>query len=254
MDKKLLTAALVCGGFILAMTGADFVSYWGDRESFGYLVFRFINRLFWLAGVPALVLWILYPWRQIGSELGVATRFSIAVKIGFIATLPMLIGYGFAAGFNLQLDLQSIVFGSLLAGIGEEVCFRGFLFGQLYRRVGLWFPLAAGSSALIFGLGHIYQGNSATEAAGVFAITLAGGVWFSWLFMRWQFNLWVPIVFHVLMNLYWDVFNVGDTALGGLEANIYRAAVIALSIVITIKWGPEIERSPSASVEDTVTT
>ncbi len=243
MDKKLLTAALVCGGFILAVTGADFISYWGDRDSPGFLIFTFFNRLFWLAGVPSLVLWILYPWRQIWTELGIATRLPEALKIGFLATSPMLVGYAFAADFRLELDLESILFGALLAGIGEEVCFRGFLFGQLYRRVGLWFPIAAGSSALIFGLAHIYQGNSATEAAGVFAVTLAGGVWFSWLFMRWRFNLWVPIVFHVLMNLYWSAFNVGENALGGLEANIYRVAVIALSLVITIWWGPPKEKN-----------
>lgn len=241
MDKKLLTAVLTCGGFMLAVTGADFISYWGDRDSVGFLIFTFFDRLFWLAGVPALVLWILYPWQQIGPELGLATKFPEALKIGILATSPMLVGYAFAADFNFELELESILIGALLAGIGEEVCFRGFLFGQLYRRVGLWFPLAAGSSALIFGFGHIYQGNSPAEAAGVFAVTLAGGVWFSWLFMRWRFNLWVPITFHVLMNLYWGVFNVGENALGGLEANIYRIAVIILSIVITVRWGPSKE-------------
>jgi hypothetical protein len=52
--------------------------------------------------------------------------------------------------------------------------------------------------------------------------------------MRWE-NLWVPIFIHALMNGWWQIFEVDDTALGGYLANIARLIVIAISILITIK-------------------
>jgi hypothetical protein len=40
---------------------------------------------------------------------------------------------------------------------------------------------------------------------------------------------------HTLMNLSWAMFDIGENALGGLYANIFRALTIATTILITLK-------------------
>jgi uncharacterized protein len=85
-----------------------------------------------------------------------------------------------------------------------------------------------------FGIGHIYQGNAFVETLGFFSITAMGAVWFAWLYIEWNANLWVPIFLHLLMNLSWALFDIGNNALGDLAANLFRNITITLTIVITI--------------------
>ena len=91
------------------------------------------------------------------------------------------------------------------------------------------------ASAVFFGIGHLYQGESIGSVIGVFMVTFMGGMWFSWLFVEYGYNLWVPISYHFFMNLSWTVFDVSDSALGSLAPNIFRAATIALSIFLVIR-------------------
>lgn len=67
-------------------------------------------------------------------------------------------------------------------------------------------------------------------------VTAIGSLWFNWLYVEWNYNLWVPIGFHFLMNFYWGVLDMSNNALGGLEANLYHGLTIALSIILTIYW------------------
>jgi hypothetical protein len=60
-------------------------------------------------------------------------------------------------------------------------------------------------------------------------------VWFAWLFIEWNDNLWLPVGMHFLMNFYWDLFNVSDTAIGGFMLNLPRVLTIALSVIFTIR-------------------
>ena len=49
-----------------------------------------------------------------------------------------------------------------------------------------------------------------------------------------EFNLWLPIALHLFINLFWDLFAVSGNALGGLNANVFRIATIALVVVGTV--------------------
>jgi membrane protease YdiL (CAAX protease family) len=122
----------------------------------------------------------------------------------------------------------------VLPGIAEEILFRAFLFGFLYRFAGWGFLPAALLSSLVFGAEHLYQGADAAEALGVAAITAAGGVWWSWLLVEWRWNLWVPAAFHVLLNAWFVAFEVADNALGSASFVAVRLACIALSVVATL--------------------
>ena len=87
---------------------------------------------------------------------------------------------------------------------------------------------------VIFGLSHLYQGDTFMESLGIFGITFMGGIWFAWLFIEWDENLWVPIWMHLLMNFSWELFSISDSALGGYGANVFRVLTIALAIIFTV--------------------
>ncbi len=241
MEKRLLAAIIVIATFLLANQGVRLLAFEGDRSAWQYIGLTLLNQSFWYVGVPLVSLLLLHKPGKILREIGLQSNFIVAAKISLISTIPMFLGYGIAAKFQFVLSWNSFLLGAVMAAIGEEVIFRGFLFGQLHRRVGLWFIVAASASAILFGMGHLYQGAELLEMAGVFAVTAIGGIWFSWLFKRWQYNLWVPINFHLLMNLYWSVFEAGSNALGGVEANVYRLLTILISIGLTLWLAPDDE-------------
>ena len=67
-------------------------------------------------------------------------------------------------------------------------------------------------------------------------ITFSGAVFFAWLYVEWNYNLWVPILTHTLMNLSWSLFEVDNSALGGVKANIFRGLTILMAITITVLY------------------
>lgn len=188
----------------------------------------------WLIGVPTLYLAFRYGTKRILPELGLAKGVLTGFTWGFIITLPMLIGYWLVSEkFNFNpLDLLAY---SFLAAIAEEVLFRGFLFGQLSRYANWKLWMGALAEASIFGFVHLYQATNWMDALGIFAVTFAGGLLFGWLFIKWNYNLWLPITLHMLMNAYWTIFQMGENALGGTFGNIFRAVSVLVAIIVTLK-------------------
>jgi membrane protease YdiL (CAAX protease family) len=129
-----------------------------------------------------------------------------------------------------------------LAGVwplAEEIVFRGYAVGQLVRNAGLALWPAAILSGAVFGLLHLGQASIRRlplegEIATVLIISL-GGILFAWLFVRWDFNLWVPFGLHAFMNLWWEVFDVADSPLGGWGANVARLLTVVLAICLTLQ-------------------
>jgi hypothetical protein len=72
------------------------------------------------------------------------------------------------------------------------------------------------------------------ELLGIVAITGTGGIGFCWFFMKWRYNIWAIFGLHSLMNLWWEVFAVDDTALGGWLANGARLATVIIAVLLTI--------------------
>ena len=170
--------------------------------------------------------------KVMGLNKGIITGFVFACATVF----PMFLSAAIAGKVAEDLSLSELIQRSLLAGFMEEYLFRGFLFGILFLKLGWGFIPASMTGALIFGAGHLYQGSSLPETAGVFFITALGAVWFSWLYIEWKNNLWVPVFLHILMNLSWQLFDVSQNALGGIYPNIFRIITIALTVIITIRY------------------
>lgn len=116
----------------------------------------------------------------------------------------------------------------------EEVIYRGLAVGALILWAGWRWWAACLLPALLFGLVHAGQGSELMEVAGIVAITGLGGLLFGWLFVRWGFNLWPPILLHVGLNSLWIVFALGETALGGWLGNGLRLAVVIGAIALTL--------------------
>lgn len=191
---------------------------------------------------------LLHEQKDFFKSLGLNKSILQGAAFSFLCTLPMFLGYGSVFEFNSNISLDKILIGVIAAALFEELYFRGFLFGQLFRYTKLGFIPAVILGAILFGLVHLYQGKETSEIIGIFLVTFSGGLLFAWLYAEWNYNLWVPIFLHLFMNLSWDLFNVDDSALGGHYANIFRMATIALSIILTIiykrrrGWSMEVNR------------
>lgn len=184
--------------------------------------------------IPIIVYLLLFGLREGLEQTGLLANPLKAFMWSCFFTSPLWLGFGLLAEQELNLELNNIYTKAVLPGFTEEVIFRSFLFGLLMRHANWNFILAAGTVAVIFGIGHWYQGASWLSSLMVFAITFIGSVWFSWLYVKWNFNLWIPIFVHILMNAAWYIFDVDSSALGTVTANIFRVTTIAISISVTI--------------------
>ena len=161
------------------------------------------------------------PWRGLGFAL--------------LCTLPLPLVYTFAYPISETSTLfVRMVNSAVLPGIAEEVLFRCFLFGILFRVAKWGFLPAAMLGAIIFGGGHLYQGHAILDSLGVFGITAVAALWWAWIYVEWDYNPWVPIGFHVFMNGWFVLFTVSDTAMLPIVGEIARASVVVISIALTL--------------------
>jgi uncharacterized protein len=186
--------------------------------------------------VPTVIIFLIFHSPQeIPRELGLSKDFLKGLGYAFLFTSPMLIGYFLMGEYNNEKTLLENILTAFKDGFREEIFYRAFLFGQLFRHVKLGFIPSVLINGLIFGLMHIYQAHSIAEGFGIFGITFMGAVWFAWLYIEWNENLWLPIFMHFFMNLFWHLFSTEHSALGGLMLNLPRILTIAFSIYFTIK-------------------
>jgi len=187
-----------------------------------------------IVGIPLICCMIFLHRKDWLKEWDIKRPFIIAFIATLLFVLPMLIGYGVVFPFNEHVTLDRIVLSVFAAGFFEELYFRGFLFGQLFKHTRLGFLPCILPGAILFGMVHLWQGSSPTETFGVFMITFMGAFLFAWLYAEWGFNLWVAILLHMFMNLSWLLFSVSNTALGGAYPNVIRALTIMAAILGTI--------------------
>lgn len=167
---------------------------------------------------------------RILRELGLTANPLPALAFTLIVLSPALIGFALKAKIDPALKANDIIWGGLFFPFVEETFFRGVLFGQLYQRAGWGFWPAALIPGLAFAAAHMSQSQDPAELAQIFAITGLGAVVFSYLFVQWGANIWVPFTAHAGLNILWTVFAVSDTAAGDAYANALRFGTIALAV------------------------
>lgn len=137
-----------------------------------------------------------------------------------------------------DLKPEDIAWLSIGGPFAEELVYRGLAVGVLMRVCGWRGPAACLWPALFFGIVHVWQGTDLGEVAGIVAITALGGLFFGWLFIRWNDNLWPPVLLHIGLNLLWQVFALGDNAIGGWVGNTERAVALAAAVAATLWLAP----------------
>ena len=184
-------------------------------------------------------------------ELGFGEPPLPAILFGFAATLPLLLGLAASGTLVREMDWAKEAYTAGFGNIAEEVLFAGFAFGQLHRRARWPFWAAAGVAGAVFGYGHLDQGQDLASMAGLFVLTGGGLIAFAWLYRSWGYNLWVPLAMHGFMDLWWDLFALGDTALGGAFPFVLQISTLAAAVAITLRMRPADRRgSQRAAVEE----
>lgn len=169
------------------------------------------------------------------AALGLRSAPLPGLALAVVLTAPLAITYALTTPLRTDEAVsRDLVHYALLGGAAEEVLYRAFLFGLLFRFARWGFLPAALLGAVIFGAGHLSQGNTPAEAAGVFAITFVGGLWFAWLYAEWR-DAWVPIGLHIAMNAWFNLFAVSETALLPWAGEVARAAVVIGSVLVTVR-------------------
>lgn len=176
-------------------------------------------------------------WPLLGKRLfsitGLSSSARVGVLWGLVFVSPMLLGFALSDA-PAQFAPSLLVTKALLPGFLEELMFRGFLVGMLISVAGWRLLPAALINAVVFGIGHWFQGATVTEALMASVFTGIGGLWFAWLFVVWQHNLWLVVTLHTVMNACWVTWQVDTTAVGDQFANLLRLSTIILSVVLTL--------------------
>jgi membrane protease YdiL (CAAX protease family) len=188
-----------------------------------------------LIGIPIFIgTYLINGNKNILTDLGLGKGIFHGIAIALLFATPMLLGGILFFQFHKDLEPEQLIASTFIAGLVEELFFRGFLFGQLFRHTRLGFIPSILGGAVIFAIGHLYQSKELIELIGVFVVTFLGAILFAWLYVEWNFNLWIPLFMHTFMNLAWALFDMAPNAGGHINSNILRALTIILAIVITI--------------------
>ena len=139
----------------------------------------------------------------IGVVVGVALElFAISVTTPWISSIfdvqPDYSNFNSIRG-NLALLFFFLALSWLLAAVGEEVCFRGFLMRRVANLFGdsrvAWI-VSLLLSSILFGWGHTEQGVSGWIQEGL------SGLWLGILFLATKRNLVVPIISNGVSNTF----------------------------------------------------
>lgn len=166
--------------------------------------------------------------------LGINKPFFQTALWALLCASPMLIGGSISLGLNNMITAKDILLTSVWAGVFEELVFRAFIVGLLVRLAGWHIVSATLISSLIFGWGHLYQADNATDAITIFFLTSIAGIGFVVFYRLWKWNIWFPMFMHIFMNLAFVITNMGTNVLLNNTGNIYRVMTIVLAIILTI--------------------
>ncbi|WP_342424462.1 CPBP family intramembrane glutamic endopeptidase [Paenibacillus sp. FSL E2-0178] len=131
-----------------------------------------------------------------------------------------------------QLDAADIVITALLAGICEEVIFRGYLQHLLSSRLGI--PAAVGLTSILFSLAHMANpGYSWISGLNIVIIALI----FSWVTLR-TGNLYAAMALHISWNLF-QGYIYGVAVSGNTPKGIYSVSLQGNDLLTGGKFGLE---------------
>lgn len=236
-DSVRVALAVVAGLIVMDFTG-DLARAVPLPNPIGQVPFAH-SSLSYLFDIAAMVLLL----RLVGgvslprqwNVIGLAKPWRPVAVMGLCLFVPVLLAGLVLGSLAADFSAAGLLFLGVLAPFAEEVTYRGLATGGLLVIAGWRFWPAVLLPAAVFGLIHAYQGDGLMEMAGVVAITAVGGVFFSWLYVRFDRNLWPAVVMHVGMNAVWNIYDLGDNAIGGVLGNGLRVATVLGAILFAVK-------------------
>ncbi|KYH06441.1 hypothetical protein A1704_09155 [Chryseobacterium cucumeris] len=187
--------------------------------------------------IPLIVtLKILLPQRNILDLFSLNKPIIKGFVLALTGTTPMLIGYLIHFKPISKINFESLFINTLSSAFFEEIIFRAFLIGILYRFTRLGFLSSALSGSLLFAQVHLYQSQNLIELAEIFTITFLGSIFFAWAYFESEYNLWTAIFLHFFMNLYWEIFNISENVSGNFYGNLYKLLSIVVLILVIIYY------------------
>jgi hypothetical protein len=197
--------------------------HWGRTQAAGQILLALVGLLL-VAG----------SFRGAYRLSGISRNPLTALIFAALATSPLWATLALTSEVSPAIDWNGIILFGVLFPFGEEFFYRGFAFAVLYRRARLGFWASALIPTALFAAGHLYQADSPADAAMTMAITGAGSLVLCWVYMKWNFNLWVPVFAHIIMNAAWEIFAVGEGAFAGLAPALLQVASMAAAILLTL--------------------
>ncbi|WP_203567376.1 CPBP family intramembrane glutamic endopeptidase [Aestuariimicrobium ganziense] len=189
-----VVTTMVVAGLIMtvgAMMQADPWTYLGLGQLLGTIAGYLV--VLWLEGRLRNPL-ELAPRRWVGLPAGLLLG---AVLVSVAVSLITLLGFREFTGTDTPARFWQQVFTlGVVAGISEEILFRGIFHRFIERWLGTWGATAA--AGLLFGLAHL--GNPQATLWGAIAIAIEAGLLFGVLYSLTR-SLWVVIGLHAGWNL-----------------------------------------------------
>lgn len=189
VEITIAVAVIILDLFIptIVILGMIAISLLVRREGIVSLGFRKNKNMFRMMGV---VLFSVFIWQLI--QIG----FTMPILNHLTGTTQDLGAFTELKG-NLSQLLMYLFFSWTLAAFGEEIVYRGYLQRRISDLLGentIGLILMIGISSLLFGIAHTEQGM-----IGVVVTTL-DALFFSWLKMKFENNLWASILAHGFSN------------------------------------------------------
>jgi len=144
-----------------------------------------------VVGIPIFVaILIMHKKKGFFHNLGLNKNFLKGLVFAIVCTLPMFVGFALVFDLNTGVTVNRILIAILAAAFFEELYFKAFLFGQVYKHTAIGFVPAVFLGALLFGMVHLYQSNEFSELLGIFLITFLGAILFAWTYVEWNYNIY----------------------------------------------------------------
>jgi len=169
--------------FLAILSIIPFLIYSVDLDVIGL---HFLDQPIWVIGLFAIPVLTIFLLKSVKLNLKSATKFYEANKaIQFL--LP-----------NTKEELNLTIVVSFIAGICEEIIYRGFLFWYLAQYMPMFAAVVLAN--LPFALGHLTTtGIKNTFGAFILAFIFSG----SYFLTK---SLWLPILLHIIVDLYAMIF------------------------------------------------
>ena len=184
--------------------GASLVPRYGRTIARGVAVTLFLFLLWALMGRPLAALGLDMPVRRIGLIMLGVVALAALVLAAQVIYLERLAKPARIASLRAQIkeikilprttrELIVFLVVAVMAGIWEELLFRGFLLWFLTPYVTIWGAVLL--STAVFALGHIYQGWKGLPRSGGLGLLFAVGYALSG-------SLWWLIALHALVDIF----------------------------------------------------